>query len=651
MTDPYGRATNVAGDQANVGIQASVIHGDVYSYVISQEASAKEKYEVGVRYLNGGVPSEAIRLIERAIAEGHDTSEVRFHWLLALISGRTFRQFSPEDTIRIEHLREHPVMGRCDPWAQGVRVTLRLLDSLRLPAADPEPFLAALEDLHPLQKEAVLRHLDVFLRGPLGDQVWHLEWRAALEGRHARDRDKRVGLFFLPSPAKPRVRQTTPAIIFPRDWVTAFAAATVFVFALIDIGWLLIQHDSILGILGYVLACAGCCFGAVQWVEYRWYTRQRAIHAERLVRAIRYEAPSGGFAARVDQRFDHYFAVRVPYATERTEWLDATAGIRRQLRDELVSIYRERRVRAEQLDWLIRYEVQELARQWREGTFHSSADQYRAGPSPRATITRLVGLVGALLGSLLFGVSLLRAAPAAGFVALVILAVSAYQAERRWTGFALERRREASDEAASSQKLAEREAAYNKWLIKLADTKPSDQEMATWLEHDKKIILELALGHYDLRRSDVISYAFLETPGRSYERASVRNGPWRYTQYKILVFLLTEDGIRQAAFELRMRDSDIRPQDRRSYRYDAIASVETSVPREDYQQTFDLHLVNGQTISFRTVDPITQRLSEDTDAETLSNTTQDATGLRNTLRILEGVAADGKGWIAHETQL
>jgi hypothetical protein len=649
MTDPYTNATNVAGDRATVGLQAEVIHGDVYSYVVSPGASAKERYEVGVKYLNGGVPSAALPLIERAIAEGHDTSEVRFHWLLALISGRTFRQLSPEDTIRLDLFRAHPVVGRNDPWAEGVRVILRLLDSLRLPAADPGPFIAALEDLHPFQKESVLRHLAVFLRGPLGDQVWQIEYQAALDGRHALERDKRVGLFFLPPPARPRVRPTTPAVISARDRATASTAAIVFVIALIDVGWLLVQHTSIVGMLGYVLGCIGCCLAAAHWMDYRWRTRQRAVHAQRPASATRSGSPTGGFAGRVDSRFDHYFAVRVPYGTDPADWVDATAGVRRQLRDEIVSIYREQRVRAEQLDWLIRYEVQELARQWRKGTFHASADEFHVKPA--ATIARWAGVTGTLLGSLLVAGSLLRVDPACGLVAFVVLTVSGYRVERRWTGFALERRREATDEAANKRKLAERQAAYDEWLNKLADTKPSDQEMATWLEHDKKIILKIALRHYGLKRSDVISYAFLETPGTSYKRASVRNGPWRYTQYKILVFLLTEDGIRQAAFELRTRDGDIQPQDRRSYRYDAIASVETGVPRDDYQQTFDLHLVNGKTISFRATDPITQWISEETDAETLSNATQDATGLRNTLRILEGVAADGKEWVSRETQM
>ena len=73
--------------------------------------------------------------------------------------------------------------------------------------------------------------------------------------------------------------------------------------------------------------------------------------------------------------------------------------------------------------------------------------------------------------------------------------MSGYHAEHRWTGIALERRQAAADEAQSERKLAEREAVYKAWIEKLPNIKPTDQEIATWLDCDKKIILERALQH------------------------------------------------------------------------------------------------------------------------------------------------------------
>lgn len=648
MTSPPVNATNSAGGSANVGVQAETFHGDVYYYVVRDDAPAEEKFHVGVSYLNGGVPSEALPLIERAAAEGLDTSEVRFFWLLALISGRTYRQFSPEDSNRIDHLRKSPVVYQADPWAEGVRVILRLLDSFRESAVAPGPFISAINDLGPRQREPVLRHLAVFLRGPLGDQVWELEREAAFEGRHAGQRADRVGLFFQPSPAKPRARLPAPPEVSARDWATALVATAVFAITVSDVGWQLIRHGSITGVLGYLLGCAGCYLASRNWLEFRWQARRREAH-ERLHKPVaRANAPAGGFAARMDHRFDHYLAVRVPHGMDRTDWLAATAGTRSQLRDEIVEIYREQRVRAEQLDWLTRHEVETLARRWRTGTFYTPATEFR--PARKAWVTRSAGIGASVLGGLLTAGTLLHADLVGGLIALVILAVSGYHAERAWTSIALEGRRAAADETEGARKLAERDAAYKAWTEKLSNIKPTDQEMAAWLDCDKKIMLSSALRHYGLKRSDVITYAFLETHGTSYERSRVRNGPWRYTQYKILIFLLTADGIRQVAFSLRTRDSLIGDLDRESYSYDAIASVQASAPRNDHRQEFSLHLVSGRTISFQVADPVSPLAPENSDTEGLDTATQDSSGLRNTLRVLEGVAADGKEWIARENQ-
>jgi hypothetical protein len=102
------------------------------------------------------------------------------------------------------------------------------------------------------------------------------------------------------------------------------------------------------------------------------------------------------------------------------------------------------------------------------------------------------------------------------------------------------------------------------------------------------------------------------------------------------------------AFDLNTDDGTFQQRARKSYRYEAVASVQVSVTH-DYRQTFDLHLVSGQPISFRVADPSTLRLPDEDD-QAQSDATQDATGLRNTLRVLEGVAAEGKTWIAREAQ-
>jgi hypothetical protein len=87
MTDFGGIPGNVASDNAHVGVQAQVVHGDVV-YQVPPGASAEDKFRVGVNYLDGRMPSQALSLIEEAVAHGYDTWKLRFHRLLGSLGDR-----------------------------------------------------------------------------------------------------------------------------------------------------------------------------------------------------------------------------------------------------------------------------------------------------------------------------------------------------------------------------------------------------------------------------------------------------------------------------------------------------------------------------------------------------------------------------------
>lgn len=562
-----------------------------------------------------------------------------------MISGRTSRQLSAEDNSRLYELSRHPVVSKNDPWAQGIRVVLRLVDSLRASGADPWPIITEFDHLDSCQRQPILRHLDVFLKGPLANEMWNRELRTAKSNKTAGDRGNRVWMFFEPAPARPRVLLPVPETTTLGALAAALAAAAVLLIALGYIGWDLLIHGSVWGILGYLAVCAGGYTGWPRWLDRNWRVQRQARYVRLSIPAPRAAAPVRGFASGVDHTFEHYFQTWVPHGTDRLEWLAATAGVRGQLRDEIVEIYRESHIKAEPLGWLIRHEVAEVERKWRNGTLFASSDQYSIRPAATRILVTGVGLLA--VGSLIVIGAVVRDDPIFGTLALVAAVMSGYLAGRGWLNIILERRRAATDAEESRQKLARREAAFVQWQEKLS-AKPSDQEMAKWLDCDKKVLLDWAIRHYDLTRSDLISHAFLETPATSYKRARVKNGPWRYTRYKILVFLMTEDGIRQMAFDLKTDDGDSQQRERKSYRYEAVASVQVAVAN-DYRQTFELYLVSGRPISFRVADPSTLWLPDE-DNEAQSKATQDATGLRNTLRVLEGVAAEGKVWIAREAR-
>lgn len=191
--------------------------------------------------------------------------------------------------------------------------------------------------------------------------------------------------------------------------------------------------------------------------------------------------------------------------------------------------------------------------------------------------------------------------------------------------------------------LAIRRAEFDRWRQVLAD-RPSDTEIATWLDCDRKIIFDRALRHYRLKPSGVISYAFAEIPAGRPGRARVRHGPWRYRRYRISVFLLTLDGVRQFDAALDLDTGEISDRERMNYRFDVIASVRVT-GATSAAQTFGLVLVNGQEIKMNTAESALGDVLDDETAEAVARVTQDAAGLQHTLSVLEGVAADGKEWV------
>ncbi|PWR11334.1 hypothetical protein DKT68_06185 [Micromonospora acroterricola] len=217
-----------------------------------------------------------------------------------------------------------------------------------------------------------------------------------------------------------------------------------------------------------------------------------------------------------------------------------------------------------------------------------------------------------------------------------------------WFGIVAEQRRVKADEAEHAQQLSARWAAFDDWRRKLSD-KPSDPEMAAWLECDRKILVDKAMQQYRLRPSQVVAHAFIEAPARSYKRARVVRGPWRYSRYRLLLFLLTDDGVRQVNIDLDFEEGASRTTQRLNYRFDAVAAVRIDGVATQ-QQTFELTLFNGEPISVRVTVSNTEGIRSDEDPRALSQVSLDASGLIHTLNVLEGIAAEGKEWIRQQRQ-
>lgn len=635
--------TFIAGDDANVGVQG-VVHGDVNVYEVPPGASPEEKVELGVRLLAGGRPGKAWELLDGAVTAGHVTNRSAFYWLLALVSGRSQHELSPVQAAALHNEQATLVLVGEDVWTDGVRAIRRLLAATDETSEDDiQELLTEFGKLPDEQSSLILRHMEAFLEGPIEDQMWKRAMEHAADEQMAGNRESRVWKFFEPDPASPRLRPVREEYVPTGLRVQAAVGAAVLAVAGGYAGILLVQAGNLPGLLAYVVAVAGGCTAVRLGTEWRYRDlRRRAKDAEYLPRERRTKTPAGGFARQVDDRFDHYFAKYVPRGADRETWIGETAGFRKSIRDEMVEVYRESRTTAPQLFWLIRYRVGDIRRRWEQGTLWDYRFQLAVPPSMK-TLT-IVGTLLLLVGGAWAAGGAIVAAPLAGSCALVGVILGGWLAARAWMMITLERRRAVADRAEHDEVMDGCKAAFERWQEKLAD-RPSDQEMAAWLDCDRKVLLNEVLEHYALAMSGVVAYAFIETPGRSSKRARVKNGPWRYWTYSVLLFLLTADGVRQIAVDLDFETATLHDRRRTNYRYDTLAAVRVR-HADDGKRTFELSLVNGRDIEARAVDAGVEELQEDEEPGTVTAATLDATGLLRTLHVLEGIAAEGKHWIA-----
>jgi len=651
MTVPGG-TTNVAADSANVGFQAQTVHGHITIYQVASDAPPEEKYRVGVTYLKGNMPAKARELIGAGFTEGYQNSESLFYWILALLSGRTYRQFSEEDFSSFSHAREQIPQYSGDQWGDGLKVIGDLLNSAdnpENPEADVRLVIAGLDRLGAAQSDLIVRHLEMFLKGPIEDHIWMRAIDQAKDKQMSGDRQNRVWKFFQPDPAGPRVRPPDPVATTTMDRVWVIMVTVLFAAAAGYLGWLLLVHGEVPALFGYAISVAGGYLCFVKGVEWRdRIERLRAKEQQHRPPGPRVPAPPDGFADSVDRLFKRYFAKYMPAGVDRKAWRAGTAGIRRHLRDEIVEVYREPGVTAGEVAWLIRYRIREVARRWRDGALWDYQAQLR---TPTETVLFFaLGLVLLVSGGALAIGTAVGVRPPGAIVATALLAASGSIGAMGWLQIALERRRFQAEDAESKQRLAGAETEFNRWKSKV-ENRPDDSEMAAWLDCDRKLLMRQTMEHYKLKPSQVIAHAFIEAPA-SDRRARVRNGPWRYPRYRLLVFLLTPDGVRQLIAELDFGEGTFHDKRRINYRFDAVAAVHVT-ETDDHRRIFELTLINGQPIAVRVTassTELTEQLLQGEDPVTLSRLALDATGLTNTLHVLEGVAAEGKEWIKHENQ-
>ncbi len=326
MTTPNGQPVDVAGEGSQVGVQALhayidtvTIPGDV-QLTVGQDASPEAKYRAGVENLKSGNPGMARKLIWDAMMSDRVNNDVLFHWLVAMLSGRTVRQFSNEEIDQLKRSRSRYAEAGGDAWADGVRLIYRLLDSVlpslatmaeqRTAEIDMSLLVEQFDDLGEEQRDMVRPHLELFLTGPLKDEMWRRELQLAQSRQLADDRPGRVWMFFQPVPAEVFLPSPRPEWVSAADRLAMRASACLFAAAAGYLGWELLWHGAFLGLLGYVAALAGGAVAAAADLEWRFLTgrRRRKDELFRVPNQSASRSTGDELTGGVDKLFNRYFA-------------------------------------------------------------------------------------------------------------------------------------------------------------------------------------------------------------------------------------------------------------------------------------------------------------------------------------------------------
>ncbi|MFF4226384.1 hypothetical protein ACX9I7_22255 [Streptomyces sp. L500] len=643
MNDGSGFTHNSAAYDSTVGIQAETVHNSNV-YFVHPDASPQEKYKVGVRFLEDGIPSRARDMISDAIAHGHDNAEVRFHWVLAMLSARAYHDLSTEEIQRLHHasglVRNYPE----GEWKDALRVAFELLAMLSTADGEPGRVLERLRALSPRRRDAILRHLDLVLTGGLKDSLWAENRERAEAARFGNDRVQRVWAYFEPDPIGPRALPPHPS--------TAAAARAAFpvragLFVVVTAFlWILALAADPAAAVTELLIALGAGLTAAHFGRQWWY-QEYQLKAENRESHIPTGDPAStgdGFTNRVRHAFDHYFSTRVPHGLTPHEWLGHTVHIRNGLVAEIALLYRESRVSVDRVNWLIRY----LAEDARDRHNKGSLFDYR---HPNQTLAKALCVVAFIVLGITTLTLLGTVASGAGVsqILLAILAVvgavwSGRAAASSWLTARGEEHRLAKETQEYQERLTARQVAYQNWKSFLDTTRPSELEMETWLTCDKTLFVDEALRHYQLTWRDLITHTILVTPARPYKRGRVKGGPWRYSRYSIRLFLVTQDGVREISTEFDFADANRGNEQRSNYRFDALSSVQVT-ERTHVGYDLELVLTNGPARIIRVKDADAHQLTPDENAQEIAEVNLNSAGFIHTFRLLEGIAADGKGWV------
>ncbi|BBH68667.1 hypothetical protein ACTI_53520 [Actinoplanes sp. OR16] len=659
-----------------------MLHGNAYVYQTAPAATPAEKLQVAIHYLRGGSPREAERRLAALVYEDRMSSaEIAYHWTLSVLSGRSLTSLGGGDMNQLEQAFAMAQQYPSGRWWRCVEV-IRMLVNALLTAGPLDQALNAYSTLPDSDRAEIERHLSLMLSGVAQDHIEQLNEAHVRFARTAGERAARVPKFFEPDPAEPIAKTVRPA---PAEstWLPLAGGGALLFFGAVTLVQAAAARSVLAAVTVFVLLVAGG-YAVVRHGLERAFLRSRLAAKEAEFRSgvrspflvppvpgsVSSSFPSsvsgsfpssvsgsfsGSFSRVIDSLVDAAFVNQQPREHHlRDAFWNDTAGLRTALRGDLLDLYGGRGVRPESIRYLAVHHAEVIAGRWRDGTLDDFRRRNRPASTPPAFLAGVAALSAAVAVTLLSMTTLT-------FCSLVLAAPMLFFGARfaHRGGLALygERRRLTLDATEFEQRHQAEVAAFSRWTAWLAD-RPTDVEMGLWLALDLAFWKRGVMGDYRLANRDLLTHLTLTEAAPRSSRARDVGGPFRHSAYTVLLFLLTEAGVRQVQARLDFVTGTFSAERRTTFRYDAIGSVQVTEVglRADEQkivtrQAFQLALVNGQSIRVLLddfSDDAIDYLRENPDH--LARLASDASGVTSALHILEAVAADGRDWITLERQ-
>jgi hypothetical protein len=263
--------TTFENTNGKVDWQVGVLNGDVHNYEVNAAAPADERFEKGLKLLDGNMARRAEELIRGAVEDGYISNRVAYYWVLSVLSGRQFGHLKGEDHETLQGCFATADRKNSDEWLAALAVIKEFLNCSaqyqrgKIRDGDYDGLILAYDDLGQDRREELRRHLDLIMTGALQDQL-DVKYAVEIEqNRVSGDRAGRAWKFFEATPAEPQPETLNePRIGVGRRLVgglgVALAAAGLLLVLVTSI-----RHSPLVGLVfiagtgggGYLLARTG----------------------------------------------------------------------------------------------------------------------------------------------------------------------------------------------------------------------------------------------------------------------------------------------------------------------------------------------------------------------------------------------------------